>query len=463
MSKVSIGSLDEVAADCISGWAGFQGEQDPVVVEIYLDDEKVWECVADRPRPVIAKIGVHHARCGFLITDQLSSTVAPRRIYAKIRGATGFLEGSGRLLQPVSDVRLKRSVARDPDSTLRAIGSLDRVADGTIAGWAAIEGQDGPVTVEIFLDHRKLTECVTGEERQDVTKNSSNVGSHSGFSTLYNAAQATYQTRIYASVRGSQKFLHGSGRFAEPPKGPKLFFLHIPKTGGTTINGIAELLYERAITHIEIRPNTDLLSFADYDFISAHWPFAMALSIYGEYQYNFVTIVREPLFQFQSHLAHLRTYGAHQQWSDPNILQAANILAETEPDLSGQVACIKSLSREPRIRRAMNSLFDNCITRFLASVDAGTTVGPKDVDRAKEALLQLNFVGVTSLFPETLKKLGRLSGKPWHEYSSVRLNKGARKTALVGDNQNGALVDEFIWADNEIYQMALALFRQNRA
>jgi len=50
VSKVPIGHLDLVGADCIEGWAGLRGQQEPVVVEIYLDREKVWECLADHVR-----------------------------------------------------------------------------------------------------------------------------------------------------------------------------------------------------------------------------------------------------------------------------------------------------------------------------------------------------------------------------------------------------------------------------
>jgi hypothetical protein len=105
-------------------------------------------------------------------------------------------------------------------------------------------------------------------------------------------------------------------------------------------------------------------------------------------------------------------------------------------------------------------LFDNCITRFLASVDSESTVGPKDVQRAKEVLSQFDLVGILELFPATLEKLSRLTGKPWHEYSSSWLNKG-ENVIDSGTNENLALFDEFIWADNEVYQVALELFQSS--
>jgi hypothetical protein len=457
VSKVPIGHLDLVGADCIKGWAGLRGQQEPVVVEIYLDQEKVWECLADHPRPDVEEAGLHFERCGFLINDQIVAFGKEARVFAKIRGASGFLGGSGRFLQPVSDASLHSRVTRDTEgrNARKVIGHLDTAADGRIEGWAGIEGRDGPLTVEIYLDHRKLTECVTGQERLGVMEAGKNVGSHSGFSATYETGRTSYHSRVFARVRGSGEFLPGSGRFARRAKGPKLFFVHIPKTGGTTINWIAELLCKRVHTHIESLES----AFDDYDFLSAHLAYG-AVSMYKERGFRFFTILREPSLQFQSHLQYFGRNAAYEPSADPTIVQIVEALGTAERDPSGQVACLRSLSGERRIRRVINSFFDNCMTRYLASVEIGSTVGPKDVHRAKEVLREFHAIGILSFFPETLKRLSRLTGMPWSEYSSVWQNRGT--DALVGStNQNPASFEEFIWADQEVYQTALELFRKS--
>lgn len=463
MSKVPIGHLDLVGADCIKGWAGLRGQQEPVVVEIYLDQEKVWECLADHPRPDVEEAGLHFERCGFLINDQIVAFGEEARVFAKIGGASGFLGGSGRFLQPVGDASLLNRVTRGTEgrNARKAIGHLDTAADGRIEGWAGIEGRNGPAIVEIYLDHRKLTECVTGLERPDVMKAGYNVGSRSGFSVPYEAPGVSHLSRVFARVRGSGEFLPGSGRFARPAKGPKLFFVHIPKTGGTTIDWIAELLYGRIHTHIQLLNETYQQTLTDYDFLSAHWSYEEAVSKYKEHGYHFFTILRQPSLQFPSHLAQLRDHGAHEPWIDPITLQIVQALGAAERDLSAQVACLKSLSGERRIRQVINIFFDNCITRCLASVDAGSTVGPEDVRRAKAVLSQFDAIGILSFWPETLERLSRLTGKPWCEHSSIWRNRGATDTLVGSVNQNPTSFEEFIWADEEVYQTALELFRRS--
>jgi hypothetical protein len=469
VDNTPIGHLDQVAADCISGWASFPGYPDPVVVEIYIDDTKIWECLADQLRPEVTVSG-HNSRCGFSIKPDLSSVGSGVRVFAKVRGTPCFLAGSGKFLQPVDGPYPPSLVSLgSPDQIcLNAIGHLDKqIGDGRIAGWAGIPGQQCPVTVEIYLDRRKLTECVTGDERPDVLGAGANVGSHSGFSAEYDLRQVRYRSRLFANVRGCPVGLGDSAKFIKASKEQKLFFIHIAKTGGTTINEIAEFLYERSQTHLEVRDWQNNTAFGGFDFLSAHLSYQAIISAYKEHGFRFFTMLREPLNQFSSHLRYFVSYLLAVHTTSPDLvdpigLEIAQALHVAGPDLAAQLPCLKSLSRDGRFQGVINNLFDNCMTRYFASVEEGSTVGPQDVRRAQEVLAELDAFGFLSLFPETLERLSRLTGKPWRDHSAVWMNKGVGAELVSRDHQNTELFKQFIWADLEVYETALDIFRAER-
>jgi hypothetical protein len=49
---------------------------------------------------------------------------------------------------------------------------------------------------------------------------------------------------------------------------------------------------------------------------------------------------------------------------------------------------------------------------------------------------------------------------PWSEYSSVWQNRGATDALVGSSDQIPASFEEFTWADEEVYQTALELFRK---
>ena len=61
------GHVDFVNSEGIGGWLIDVSSPEPRVVEIYINDEKIGEAIANLPRPDIASIIGREANCGFFV------------------------------------------------------------------------------------------------------------------------------------------------------------------------------------------------------------------------------------------------------------------------------------------------------------------------------------------------------------------------------------------------------------
>lgn len=89
-----------------------------------------------------------------------------------------------------------------------------------------------------------------------------------------------------------------------------LFFLWIPKTGGSTLHNTFLRMYHRR--HIgkswTQNPGTRDLTFSDEDYIPGHWPFSAAAVMPNPV---ICTILRHPAQRVISHYNYIHEYGYH--------------------------------------------------------------------------------------------------------------------------------------------------------
>lgn len=101
---------------------------------------------------------------------------------------------------------------------------------------------------------------------------------------------------------------HEGPRLAEP----KLFFIHIPKTGGTTLYQYARLVLGESavVSHAESvtlpEPSADMLrDLATKAFVGGHVPYDIFNNYFRPLGFSALTVLREPLQQFVSHVSYI--------------------------------------------------------------------------------------------------------------------------------------------------------------
>ena len=95
---------------------------------------------------------------------------------------------------------------------------------------------------------------------------------------------------------------------------PRIFFMHIPKTGGTTLNRFRyTLLSPRAC-----QPHTSRYSApaptpqlaADKHYLAGHLPLEKITQYFDSPEFDLITLVRDPYRQLHSHLRWIRKIAA---------------------------------------------------------------------------------------------------------------------------------------------------------
>lgn len=115
--------------------------------------------------------------------------------------------------------------------------------------------------------------------------------------------------------------------------GQKIFHVHIPKTGGTSLaNMVAdELGVDRCAFHAESIllslecTNQHLADLRLKHYVSAHLPFDFAKVHFLDHGFKAVTILRNPLEQFFSHIKHIRRASVCSTNSDLQRLAALSL------------------------------------------------------------------------------------------------------------------------------------------
>ena len=249
--------------------------------------------------------------------------------------------------------------------------------------------------------------------------------------------------------------------------GPRLFFVHIPKTAGSTINTIAGLLCPRSQDHLENRAWRDRDVFGTYNFLSGHLSSRLPIELYAPRGYRFFTMFREPAEQFVSHLRWLRHYAKlpkeeARRLIDPLNLEIAYALDAAPPALNSQIACLRALLHNPHLASAVRPLFDNSLTRYMVTVSGEKMADRADAEQARRALDDFDVIGLQAEFGETLALLERATGLNWTAHAG-RWDNSSPDTEVTGESNVAAgLAQEFIWSDLLLYREAVARFRHAR-
>jgi hypothetical protein len=240
---------------------------------------------------------------------------------------------------------------------------------------------------------------------------------------------------------------------------PRLFFLHIPKTAGTTLTSYIDDHFdvERTLPRTLLSKNALYVRPEDlrgreqelppFDLVRGHFGFPIWQEFFAGHA--LVTILRDPV---------ARVVSLYNDWrsKSPENLAAAPPVETELARLASQCSLGEFLVQPHPL---INRLFANGQARQLA--------GFIDEDRPDDELLQLacahlrhcSLVGLTEFFDLSVACLARMFG--WSLPSEVeRLNTSAGRGLAGGiDAQIRATVEAMNRVDAQVYQLGSELFR----
>lgn len=244
----------------------------------------------------------------------------------------------------------------------------------------------------------------------------------------------------------------------------KVFFLHIPKTAGTSLIDLISSHYDSSRCAIHFENNDEwvklkpLNTLADKEFLSGHVRFPMFMKRRPDADYFNVTILRKPIEQTISHISWIRQLS--ESGNEGMLAQHPSFIQDMSKKLKSlnlsDAPVIKDyVERMPSIEK---EFFDNCQTRYFLQLSNGQSITEKDIDVALGNLEKIDLLGLNEYYFATLLILCyQMNWSP-----PERLNKLNVSTSKFGLESNNETIreslEELIRFDNIIYEAARQRF-----
>jgi hypothetical protein len=287
---------------------------------------------------------------------------------------------------------------------------------------------------------------------------------HEHFEKYYNSESAGFELNVTNLVAGkysliaetSQKqFTLAKISLRENLK-PKLMFMHIAKTAGSSVNTYFSSHYakDRYSVHVESnekwRKNRNWAQ--NLGFVSGHFNLPHFKRVLNPKGYYKVTVVREPHAHLISHLAWIRKLADQAEKArfaqHPVFVQHfARKLAKT--DLSKPEEIIRLIAS---LEDKEKQLVDNCQVRYFTQIAVGEDVCAKDAQSAIEASAEFDLIGTTDNIDQFLNNVAeRMEWKP--PKVEVRENVSVNFYGLnISDERIRAALKPLLRYDLELYQ-----------
>lgn len=258
-------------------------------------------------------------------------------------------------------------------------GYLNSPGNGIITGWIWDKQRpESSLSVKVFANNKLITIQTADLFRPDLV----NLGIGTGYygfridlkillpysrnpykiSVRYhgNAFMELSDSPAFIEIPREKKEILKNFSKTPDPHFSKLFFMHIPKTGGNSLNHwlLKHFSKSNILTHLEVKSALipDKLGYAKC--LTGHLPILSFRDRYPLSDYLRITMVRDPMSQLVSHLRMVRSLENLDDYGD-NIRQISLQLKSL--NLSQPENLRNWLDSLPNSRRV---LFDNCQTRY---------------------------------------------------------------------------------------------------
>jgi hypothetical protein len=254
--------------------------------------------------------------------------------------------------------------------------------------------------------------------------------------------------------------MRGVGENEATGRPKQLFFMHIAKTAGSSVNALVQRYYppESCVSHVEfyhLRPGMNTPDLRDKLYVSGHVPLQLArMRLYIVDDCKTFTLLREPASHLLSHIAWVKRLGLPEYASEyaahPASIQELSRMLNTM-SLKDFISAMGEMG---------HNLFDNVQTRYLTNAFS-CNLHDKHLKEALNVLRSFDLVGVNEEFDKSMRVLARFMG--WGEPAIVpRENVASYKCTWreLGIGPDHPTLRKLLHYDEEVYAEACRLFVQ---
>ena len=287
---------------------------------------------------------------------------------------------------------------------------IDVVNNSRISGWCFNnDALYNPSTLSFYGDQEKIGSTIANQYRQDLKALKFHPTGNCGFEyTIPDQLDLHHYNRLSIHADGPPEPLKSFETkniptvLREPL--PKVFFMHIPKTAGTSFNTFAGTLFpqDSAAVHLEsVDQNTYPVLQSEKHYLAGHLPLREIKSHFDLTQFDLYTIIREPYGHLHSHLNWVKRIGGN---PDSDFFLSHSRETQKLALLLNEL----DFTHEKNIHALVDgicgdltTLFDNHETRYFLDYRRKKVTAP-DVQIAQAELGRFKFIGITEQYQQFL-------------------------------------------------------------
>lgn len=342
--------------------------------------------------------------------------------------------------------------------------SIDHLNSEHVSGWCFNSlRKSKPVKLTFCLDGFVMGATVADSYREDVKSHRLHPNGLCGFDFQFPTARSfrgAGNVAIYAGNARSPFQSFPADQIPQVLKGrlPRIFFMHIPKTGGTTLNAFAVQYFPTGTTatHIEaLSPDLYPQLGAEKNYLAGHLSLHKICEGFDVSSYDLVSMLRDPYRQLHSHLSWIRRIAANRESGfflkhEKVVRELAVRLHETDLTIN---ANLKSLVDQAQGFEL--DFFDNLQTRYFLRYRP-ERVGNAELRKAQENVGMFKLIGTTERCDELLDRfcdrygMGRVS-------RARSFNRSALQLFDCDDKAVRSILTPFVESDLSLYQYVTTL------
>lgn len=287
---------------------------------------------------------------------------------------------------------------------------IDVINNSRISGWCFNnDALDDASSLSFFGDEEKIGSVNACRYRQDLKNLKFHPSGNCGFEFTIPEYTDLYQYKhlsIHADEASDPLEVFETKHIQSVLRGqlPKVFFMHIPKTAGTSFNAFSDTVFPKNSTAVHIE-SIDQDAYpalqSQKKYLAGHLPLREIKAHFDLLQFDLYTIIREPYSHLHSHLKWVKRIG-----QDPDADFFSSHSVETQ-----KLALLLNhldFSHEENVRALVDgicgnltTLFDNHQTRYLLDYKRKKVTFP-DVQIARSELKHFKSIGITEQYQRFL-------------------------------------------------------------